>query len=123
MRRIEASFGIDGDFGAEEADFQIGLRRFQRFNHLYVHGEGRRGGMADDGVEILHVAHDVIEGRSMRRRIDEFPGRNHGRRLREPGWIPEGPDFAPRLIAGTGASIEPIERRGLQKENVHQVVS
>ena len=60
-------------------------------------------------VVILHNGQHVGECLLMRRRVDQAAVFDKGRRLREPGRIPERLDLPFGLIARTGAAIETIE--------------
>ena len=51
--------------------------------------------------------------------IDEFAAGNEGRRLGQPGRVPERADLAPRLVARTRPAIEPVERRRVQEQGFH----
>jgi len=77
--------------------------------------------MQDGEVEITRLPDDCVAFDLMRRRVDQFGIRHHGRELREPGRIPVRFDFPLRLVARAGASVETLERGRLQKQGAHKV--
>ena len=48
-------------------------------------------------VEVVRLPENVRRAQAVRRRINQFAVRNERRRLREPGRIPERPNFPPSL--------------------------
>src|SRR3984957_14912470 len=75
--------------------------------------------MHDRQVEILGLRDNLSQRSVMRGRVDQLAVRHQRRRLRKPGWIPEGRNLALRLIASAGAPVEPVEGRGLKKQRAH----
>ena len=109
----EALLRLDSHFGADEADLEFRVTRLHRLRDLHVVREGRRRGVHHHQFIILGERQNLLHRRAGRRRIDQ-PAAGHQRRgLRQPGRIPEGADFAARLVARAGAAIEALERRWL----------
>ena len=62
---------------------------------------------------------DLIELEPRRRSVDQLAVGQEGRRLGEPGRVPERADLAFGLIARTGAAVEAVEGRRVQEEGLH----
>ena len=58
----------------------------------------------------------------MRRAIHQFRVRHQRGWLGQPGRIPKAGDFAPRLVARTGAAIEAVEGGRTEEERFHFMV-
>src|SRR5690242_13221715 len=61
---------------------------------------------------------DLLNGEPIRRSINKPAAGHHGRWLRQPCGIPERANFAPRLIARTGAAIESFIAWGVEKKSM-----
>ena len=60
-------------------------------------------------VAVFELRSDILEGQSVRRRIDQLRALDEGRGLREPSGVPEGAHLALHLITGAGAPVETVE--------------
>ena len=70
--------------------------------------------MQHDEIVVARLGDDVAEPQSVRRGVDQLAARHNSGDLGKPGRIPEGPNFAPRLIARARPAIEAVEGRSLQ---------
>ena len=120
-RVFQAAVGVDRHLGADQADLELRIGGFQRLDAFHVGGEGRDGGVDDDEIEILGLRHDLGEAGLVRRGVDQLGILDQSGGLGQPGRIPEGGDFTPRLIARAGAAVKSVKGRRLQKESAHSV--
>ena len=63
-------------------------------------------------IVILRLGQACLDVDVVRRAIEQLAARHQRGGLREPGGIPIGRDFAPRLIARAGAAIKAIKTGG-----------
>ena len=71
--------------------------------------------MQHNELTIEGLRSDILERKSVGRRIDQLRALDEGSWLSEPSWIPERSDFATRLIPCAGPSVEAVKRRCLKK--------
>ena len=75
--------------------------------------------MQHDEVEVPGHGEHVGERKPVRRRVDEPAAVDQCRGLGEPGRVPERANLATCLVAGTGATVESLERRRLEEQRAH----
>ncbi len=71
-------------------------------------------------LEVMRLPKDVLRAEAVRRRVDQLAVRNERRRLREPGRIPERPDFAAGLVSGARPAVEAVKGRRLKEQGPHE---
>ena len=71
-RAFEARLRLDRDLGADEADFQVRIRRLERRGDADVGGKRRRRGVQHREIVRAGVAHDVGEAEPVRHGIDQL---------------------------------------------------
>ena len=120
-RGVQAACRVDGDFGADQADFQVAVGCLERLDGRDVGRERRRRGVQHDEIVVPRARRHFGELGAVRRRVDQLRAFDQSGRLGEPGRVPERADFAARLIARAGAAVEAVERGGLKKQCPHHV--
>ena len=105
--------------GTDHTDFQRRINSLQRRRDLHVRCERRRGGMQHAQFEVLRLFRNSIHTDTGRRRVDQLAARHQSGGLRQPSREPERLDLPLRLIAGSGAAVEPIEGGRLQEQGLH----
>src|SRR5262249_14602263 len=109
VTRPQAALRVDRDLGADESDHETRIDLLQSTRGRNVGRERWRRGMHHDEVANASLRRDVVEGQAMRWRVDELRAFHHRSRLGEPSRVPERPNLAPVLIAGSGSAIETLE--------------
>src|SRR5262249_52052812 len=102
---------LNGDVSADHANFEAGILFFQPRSKKRVARERGRAGMENGQLIVASERSDLFDGQAIGGRIDELAAGNHCGRLRQPGGIPEGADFATSLIARSCAAIESLIAR------------
>ncbi len=100
---------------AHEAEQQFRIALLERFRYLHVGVERWRARMQHGKLIVVRERQDFCERQSPRRCVDQAAVRDQRGRLRQPGRIPERSDLALGLVAGSGATVETLERRRIQK--------
>jgi hypothetical protein len=90
-----------------KADERAWALLLEPLRHLHIVAEGGGAGMDDDQVIIPALSDHVLDAKPIRWRIDQLAPFHHGRRLRQPGRIPERSDLTPSLVSGPGPTIKP----------------
>ena len=116
----QALLRFDGDGRSDHADPEPRIGFLHRRRHGRVARERRRRRVQHREIEVMRLLEDVRCAEAVRRRVDQFAVRNERRRLREPGRIPERPDFAPRLISGARSAVEAVVGRSLKEKGSHR---
>src|SRR5262249_20003263 len=114
--RGERPLPLNRDVSADEPDAERGVLRLQRLGDLDVRGERGRAGVQDGEVILAREWANVVQHQAIGRRVHQARSGHEGRRLGEPRWIPEGADFATRLVTRSGAAVEAVIRRWMQEE-------
>src|SRR5262249_52966485 len=123
--RGQRPLALDGDVSSHEADAQRGIFRPEGFGDFDVLSERRCTRVQDGEVVLPRERAHVVQRQAIGRRIDQARAGHEGSGLSEPGRIPEGADFAARLIARSGAAVEALIRGRMEKERsqvTHDVV-
>ena len=107
------------DVRADEPDLRVRIRLFDAARALDVVGQRRGARVHDDQVVPGSNFQDVVRAEAVRRRIHQGAPRDEGRRLGQPGRIPERRDLAFRLITRSRTAVEDDERRRAQKHSLH----
>src|SRR5579871_4441865 len=104
-RELQARLWLDRNLCPDEAHLHGRICRLKRLDDAHIRGERRRRGMQHGKVVMWRLMHDLGERDPERNRIDKLAVGYEGGNLGEPGRIPEGADFAPRLVARTGSAV------------------
>ena len=118
---FHAFFRLDRHLGADKADLGGGIDGADHGRGLAIRLEAGRRGVNDDQLMRLHVFLDVLEGKIVRRRVDQARARHHRRGLGQPGGKPEALDLALHLVARAGAAVIAVEGRGLEEKRLHHL--
>src|SRR5439155_11020274 len=88
-RGFEAAFGVDRHIGANHADLDCRVDRFERFGSTDI--RRKRGGrcMKDEEVPVAYMGSDILKLHPVGWRVDQLRSFDERRRPGERGRIPE----------------------------------
>ena len=112
----------DGDVRPHESDAEVRVGRLESLRYPGVALQGRGAGVDDTEVVAGGSGHHIVNAQAGRGGIDELAARDQGRRLSQPGGIPEGSDFAACLVARARPPVETLEGRRVQQESLEHGV-
>ena len=110
-----ASFRLDGDRRPDEGHLQLRVGVLHHLRHFDVHVKAGSGGVEHQQFELLAHLDGLLDGDFVRRSVHHFAVGQHAGRIAEPHRVPIGFDLARSRPARTGAAIEPLKRRRIQK--------
>ena len=115
LRGGERGAGRDRDMRPHHADEELRIGRLEGLDHLHVGGEGGCRGMEHQELDLGRERQHVLEREPPCRRIDEPASGYQGRRLGEPGRVPEGADLALGLVARARTAVEALVGGRIEK--------
>ena len=100
---------------SDKRNFDLGIGLLDGLRDPHVAWKARRRREEDEKFISLGDLNRLFRGNVMRRRIQQPRPFNHPGRISQPNRIPIGLDFTRSRPARTGAAVEALKRRWIQK--------